>query len=301
MFDRMARYLLRTYAVGLLGWLLGLGPRGYRFLGWLDTRVGPAAAAERTADTVADLVSEPDGLPRMVFVEFQTSPDEEMFGRALQYLGGGWRLLKPNALPGDRYFVGAVLVNLRGRGTASRRYVWEEAGLEVTLKAREVNLIDLDAAAVLEDIASGAAPAAVLAWIPLMKNGGEPGTIDRWLEVAGRLTDRRLRADVGLAASFADAAGCGPAWKDALKEWNVDESPWLNEYTQKAVARATEKGVGKGQAASVVAVLEARFRSVPPAIAEPVLREESLDKLRQWLGLAATTDSLDAFRRDAGL
>src|SRR5262245_34058520 len=117
-YDRISRALLRRYPE-LLAWLLGLPATAFRFVRWLDAHLGPPGAAERPADALAHLTNPADGgRPWAVLVEFQTDPDSEMFGRVLEYLGGAWRREKPEALPGDRFAVAAIVVNLTGKGNS---------------------------------------------------------------------------------------------------------------------------------------------------------------------------------------
>ena len=54
------------------------------------------------------------------------------------------------------------------------------------------------------------------------------------------------------------------------------------------------------QAAAVVGVLEARFKSVPFDLIKAVQMHDS-DRLSIMVALAATTSSLDHFRAEAGL
>ena len=55
---------------------------------------------------------------------------------------------------------------------------WQKAGLRTWMQPREINLADKDAGKVLDEIDAGTAP---LAFIPLMKGGGEDAIIQRWL------------------------------------------------------------------------------------------------------------------------
>ena len=118
-YDQACRFLLRLFAVPLLSWLLRLDPARLDFAGWLDTRGLPwPGEPDRTCDTVARLRDpQQNGRPFAVPVEFCVEPDARMFGRGLRYLGGLWEEYKPSAHPGDRFELGLVVVNLRGRAT----------------------------------------------------------------------------------------------------------------------------------------------------------------------------------------
>lgn len=105
-------------------------------------------------------------------------------------------------------------------------------------------------------------------------------------------TFARRRSELGgLALVFAEAAGCRPTWELGLKGWNVRESQVVNAW--KAEARAEQR------ATAVIAVLEAKFGSVPEDLAAAVRGTADLDKLRQWVALAARADALAAFRAAA--
>jgi hypothetical protein len=145
------------------------------------------------------------GLPFAALLEVQTVPDATMTGRLL--LAGGllWLTVKPTQLPGDRYELVGIVLNLTGKADAARQCVL--GGAEWTLRPVEVNLETLDAGELLGQIAAGLAPAELLALIPLLHGGGEAGIIQRWGELAGAETDLRRRADYALALVFAERVG----------------------------------------------------------------------------------------------
>jgi len=121
----------------------------------LDTRRRPwPGQPDRSCDTVAWLRDRArNGLPWAAVVEFQFAPDAAMFGRLLVYLDQVWLELRPGDLPGDRFCVTAVVVNLTGRGNSGRQLEWPEAGVVTTLKSRELDLSELRAEEVLNGVA----------------------------------------------------------------------------------------------------------------------------------------------------
>jgi hypothetical protein len=140
------------------------------------------------------------------------------------------------------------------------------------------------------EIAAGTVARCVLPWIPLLSGGGEPGIIDRWLELAGAEPDARRRADYGgLALVFSDAAGCRAAWHRALEGWNMIQSQTVLEWMAQAEAKA------------LLVVLESRFSAVPEALAARIKSTTDSGQLDQWVRIAATARSLKAFRRATGL
>jgi hypothetical protein len=163
----------------------------------------------------------------------------------------------------------------------------------------ERNLIDKDSPAVLADIANGRRPRSLLPWIPLLQGGGEASIIQQWLELARQEPDSRRRGDYGgLALVFAEAAGCSPVWKEALKGWNMIESQQVLEW----IAEGEAKGRAEGEANALLRVLEKRFPpGAPPEMLAAIRATTDLERLHQWLDLALTVDSLDSFRQAAGL
>jgi hypothetical protein len=281
--------------VGFLCRLLGEDRATLRFRTWLDTRTLPfPGEPERTCDTVAWLAEADPAVEWAVAVEFSLEPDGEMFGRLLIYLGQLWAEKRPTDAGRERFEVGAVVVNLTGIGRTSRTMKLRETGIETTLKMPDRNLQQQDAAALLEEIAARTTAHCWLPWIPLMHGGGEAGIIQRWLELAGQEPEPERSEYGGLAIVFAEAAGRQAGWKEALKGWNVRDSQQVQEWI--------DEGVAQGEANAVLEVLAARCPpGAPPELASVVRAMSDLQRLRAWLRLASTTDSLDAFRKAAGL
>ena len=146
-FDQASRYAAKLDPVGFLCWLLSEVAALLRFRGWLDTRTLPFPGdPERTCDTVAWLGDADPDVSWAVPVEFSLEPLATMFGRLLVYLGQLWLELRPSDRRGDRYQVGAVVVNLTGRGQSSRDLRLRQTGIRTCLGVRELNLADEDAA-----------------------------------------------------------------------------------------------------------------------------------------------------------
>src|SRR5262249_46390253 len=125
-----------------------------RFRTWLDTRTLPfPGELERTCDTVAWLADADLSIEWAVPVEFLLEPAREMFGRLLVYLGQLWLEKRPTEAGKERFSVGAVVVNLTGRGRTSASMTLRRTGIRASLEVVERNLCDEDAAGVLEAIA----------------------------------------------------------------------------------------------------------------------------------------------------
>lgn len=288
-FDQACRYLARRWGAALLSWLLGVPPAALRFVRWLDTRLTVPGQPERVGDTIAHL-ERPDqgGIPWAVPIEFQVEPDPLMFGRLLVYEGMIWLQEKPAALPGDRFQLQAVVVNLTGVGQSNRRMLWRE-GAGTVLEPVEWNLEKEEAAAVLDQVANGTAPRGVLAWIPLMRQGSEPGIIQRWLELAAQETDAQRKADLALVRVFAELSGSQDVWNRALEGFNVRQSVVVNEWK------------AEGKAEAVRDILETRFGTLPSEVAAKVDQTREGDTLKRWLVLAVQAATLEQFRQEAGI
>src|SRR5262249_39337747 len=117
--DEACRYAAKLDGAGFLGWLLG-PDAGLVFARWLDARtVALPKSGDRTGGLVAGLVDGGIGPFWAVPVGVQAAPDADMLGRLLEFLGRLRRQPRPAGGPGDRYQLGAAVVNLTGRGSAS--------------------------------------------------------------------------------------------------------------------------------------------------------------------------------------
>lgn len=146
----------------------------------------------------------------------------------------------------------------------------------------------------LAGIATGTIAACVLPWIPLMRGGDDLGIIMRWQELARTEADPQRQADYGgLALVFAEAAGRRPAWKEALKEWNMVQSQQVLEW----MAQGEAKGLVQGKAEALLQYLELRFPPGPPADLVSIIRGTTdWALLTEWFAAAVNAPTLEAFR-----
>jgi hypothetical protein len=291
-YDKACRSQAKWEPAAMLAYLLALAHEDFNFVRWLDARrVVFPGQPDRTCDTVAHIENLAENhLPWAIVIEFMIDPEALMFGRMLGYLALLWIEEKPSSERGDRFELGAVVVNLRGKGNASRHHVWLKAGMETHLRVREVNLSTLSAADTLEQIAHGKHPRAVLPWIPLMQGGHESSIIQRWKEVASAEPLAHRRGDYGaLALVFAGAAGCNEAWKLALKEWNMIESEVVKEWKDQALR--------EGRVADLIDILRDKFGNLPTEIPSHLQKIDDFNVLHQLLLKAVHASDLDEFRR----
>src|SRR5262245_49931824 len=167
-FDEACRYAAKLDEAGFFASLPG-ADAGLVFVRWLDTRtVALPGSGDRTGDLIAELAEGGVGPFRAVPVEFQVKADPEMLGRLLELLGRLWREARTAGPARDRYQLGAVVVNLTGRGNASCDVQAAGGRLRLCVQVVERNLQEEDAAATLEWVGQGRLPRSVLPWIPLM-------------------------------------------------------------------------------------------------------------------------------------
>jgi hypothetical protein len=292
-FDRASRGLVRRGGPALLAWLLDVPLLSLRFVRWLDTHLSIPGQPERVCDLVAHVLRDDHGsLPWANPIEFQVEPDGLMFGRLMVYEGMIWLQEKPTELPGDRFCLQSVVVNLTGVGKSGRTMQWKP-GIGTSLEPVEWDLEKLDARVILEQIARGEAPRSLLAWVSLMKNGGEADIIRRWLELANAEVDSVRKADFALVIVFADLTERTAVWEKALEGFNVIESPTVNKWMAQAAAKATAK--------DLLAILEKKFSAIPAEVRAKIEATAAQDVLHNWVIAAATADTLDKFRQEAGV
>jgi hypothetical protein len=307
-YDEAARYLLGRAGAGVFAWLLRLGPDRVRFDGWIQNQLTVPGVKQRLCDGIARLADlDRGGVPFAALVEIQTRPDATMPGRLL--LAGGLCLLtlKPTPLPGDRYELAAVVVNLTGEGDAARRMAL--GATQWTLVPCEWNVEPLDAGTLLDEIAAGRVPREVLALIPLMKRGSEDAIIARWLAVAASDGDASRRGDYSLALVFSEAVKSRHKWEIALKGFNMIESPLVREWKDAARNEGRIEGKLEGRiegqivakADSVVRVVNGKFKVVAPEVVTGIRACQDLEQLDRWLDVALTVETIDEFRKQTGL
>ena len=295
-YDEAARYLLGRAGAALLEWLLGLSPSQIRFDGWLQSQLTLPGVKQRLCDGIARLADlERGGTPFAALVEIQTRPDATMPGRLL--LAGGLcsLLLKPTSLPGDRYELAAIVINLTGTGRSARRMALGDT--QWILVPCEVDVETLDARTLLEEIAVGQVPRELLAWIPLMKRGEEDAIIARWLEVAGSDPDAGRRGDYSLALVFSEAVRCREKWEIALKGFNMIESTLVREWKD----AARNEGKIEGKVDALLRVVKGKYKGEAEQVSEGIRACRDPETLDGWLDVALMVDTLEEFRKQTGL
>src|SRR5262249_17534195 len=126
--------------------------------------------------------------------------------------------------------------------------------------------------------------------IPLMRGGGEIGTIEEWKRCAAAEPEGPRRSDyAGLALVFAELAGVGGVRRAALEGWNVLQSQQVQEWQNMAREPPTPQ--------VLLRLLQLRFPVPLPQDLQTAIQETTdLHTLSRWFDVAATAPSLDAFR-----
>jgi hypothetical protein len=301
-FDQTARFTARFDPEGFLAWLFPGFAQHLRFERWLDTRTAPMPGmTNQTADTVGELFAlhriEP---PWLMLLEFQTEPDPEMFGRLLEQLGKAWREHRPDTLPGSRYQLVAAVVNLTGTMEsipASREFTFPIDNVGLRLAVKERHLATESADATLDAIARGEAAKSILAFIPLMTGGGEPGIIQRWLEIAGAEPEHRRRSELGtLALTMAELKPWYGVWQKALKEWNMRESTFINGWIDIGKKAGRDEGKVENLRENIRTVLTTRFEAVSDELLRRIDEATDLGQLDRVFKEALTAKSPEELR-----
>ena len=288
-FDQASRYVAKLDPPALLAWLFD-GADAAEFRGWLDARTLPFPGdPERVCDTVAWLRERGAAVDWAVPIEFNLEPDAAMFGRLLVYLGHLWLEQRRAENQRERYAVGAVVVNLTGRGQAGRDL--QLGAMQTRLQVIERNLAHEDAATLLDGIAAGRWSRALLPWAPLMRGGSDSAILDRWQALANAEPDASRRADyAGLAVVLAEAAGRRAVWKEALKEWNMVQSQQVLEWMAEGELGAKRQ--------MLLRLLNKRSPPGAPAeVTNAIQASKDPEQISRWFDAAVDAASLAEFRK----
>jgi Domain of unknown function (DUF4351) len=180
--------------------------------------------------------------------------------------------------------VSGAILDLTGRSVV-RELKLQSAiapNCRLELSVMRHHLAGEDAAHLVDRVEAGEVSPWQLAWVPLMQGGSEHGIIVQWRGQAVQwMTDQRERADLGsLALTFATLARCRPAWEKALRGWNMQTSPFLDEIR----AQGREEGRADGVRATLLRQGRQKFGKAPSKKQQKVL--DGLSDLAQLEALA---------------
>jgi hypothetical protein len=303
-FDSAARYAARRLdPEGFLTWLFEPGfAESWKWDGWLESQAVPfPGEPERRYDTVAAFEKQAgDEQPLAVVVEFMTTPRREILPRLAEYTLRIHRELPSQRKPTVPYRVIGVVVTLKGNLGPGN---WEMAptncdGLGLHLNFKPFNLETMQAQDVLDRVAASTLFRSALAWVPLMKGGGEPDTAARWKELAGAEPNETRRADLGgLALIFASLTDCVPVWRKELEGWNVERSPITLEWEARGEARGSLNALRN----TLLRLLHLKFGSVPESIKQAVDSQTDQATLDRWLDSVIVASSIEELRSQWGI
>ncbi len=236
-YDSMGKSLIKLEPKAVLQWLTKMPADEFEFHGWADpTYQNPTGEHDLASDLVADIeLLKEIGPPWVWGVELQATAEADMDLRVDEYRIKIKRFYRRGLNRGDRPSVGAILVNFRGKSVPMPPDTCAGANMHHDFTFPIINLEELNADTVLQEIAVGTAPLAILGWIPLMKGGNTPSIIQKWLDIANAIPDDNYvkRELASMVKVFADAVDQGEAWREPLKGWNIMTSKimagWVDE------------------------------------------------------------------------
>ncbi len=299
-FDKAARYVAKQDPPGFFAWLWGQATTPLVFDDWLDSRrLALPVEEDRTCDLVgAFRLLDRVELTHILILDFKAAATaaalDQMLGYVIRLHTEPPRDL---AVPPQ---VGGVVINLTGR--PQRRLVqvqfpglpecgWRYGSVQRTLRQES-------AATTLADIAAGRTTRWLLPWIPLMQGGGQPATMDQWKRAALAEPDPETRATLGgLTLVFAELAKRAPAWRDALRGWDVRTSRIVEEWREEGRQEGRQEGREEGQLElareTLGKQLAKRFGRVPKAWQRRIQAATDLGRLKAALEQVVVIETLD--------
>lgn len=172
-YDQGSRYVAKLNPLQVFSFFMNLARAAFGFHDWLDTRRVPYhGKPDQTCDTIGWLEDLESGSGNWaVVLEFAITPKGITFGRLLGYLASLWEELQTGQYRRRRFQVGAIVVNLTGRGRISRTMAWPGMAVSLSVRVCEVNLAYQSAYETMEGIESGKRGRGILPFIPLMQGG----------------------------------------------------------------------------------------------------------------------------------
>jgi hypothetical protein len=245
-YDQAGRYAIKRRPSAFLTWRAPALWAAWKFVRWQDTRSLPfPGAPDRVCDTVAEFEYATDPRRRcLVDAEVQAKPDTDMLERVGEYAFILRRERRHGPGAAGKYVVLGLVLNLTGAEQPNQLDMivpeWDDASHR--LKVSQGTLGTEDAGQSLARIAAGELDTWVLVWLPLLRGAAEPANIAEWQRLAAREPDSRNRSDLGaLALVFAELADTASVWREALKGWNMMESPQVLEWQREARIEASRE------------------------------------------------------------
>ncbi len=148
----------------------------------------------------------------------------------------------------------------------------------------------------LERIASGELSRAILAWVPLMRGGGDEAVVKRWLEVCGDEPSEQRRMDyANLARVFAERAGRLDVWKKALEGWQMWKSKVIQEWRDEGWKLGRDEGRVQGQRDLLVKMVKLKYPNLPGELLARIEKSDDPAALEAWSAALLTRPDQTAF------
>lgn len=238
-----------------------------------------------------------------LIVEFKDESRRDTVQQLLTYAVRLWNEPPPGPDLAAFAHVGAVAVNLTGPAQPDA-VSFTFPGLpecDFHFRIAQRNLREEDAAATLADVATGRTTRWLLAWIPLMHGGTEPGILEEWKQAALTEPDPHVRSTLGaFALLFAGLAGCLDLWKRGLEGWDMRTSQVVEEWRNEGRVEGRIEGLAEGQVRTcreiLLALLEDRFGTLPEDLIQRVQAVKDVDRLKGALREVIHLHSLEELR-----
>jgi hypothetical protein len=267
-----------------------------RYQRWLPTQlIAFPGKPDRRCDTVAELVSQAQTpAPWAYVLEVEAQARARFPERLFEYQARAARRLRHGPRNRDRYLIACGVIVLTGRLRPVRlKMRLPGTGLGLSWRARVFNMSTRSAMKTLERIAAGKLSRAILAWIPLMRGGGEEAVVKRWLEVCGGEPSEQRRIEyANLARVFADRAGCPDVWKKALEGWQMWKSAYIQEWR--------DKGRVEGQRELLLKMVKRKYPTLSGELLARIEKSDDPAALEAWSMACATTTNQVAFETALG-
>lgn len=293
-YDKAARYGVKQDPPGFYRWLTRRADSPLAFHFWLDARrLARPEEGNLTCDTVACFLLPGHSHPtHALIVEFKAESERATVNQLLAYAVRLWMEPPPGPEMGPLAHVGGAVINFTGPPQPAT-VDFAFPGLpdcQLRFQITQHTLRDEDAAATLADIRAGRVTPWLLAWIPLMHGGAEPGILEGWKEAALTVPDGRTRSTLGgFALLFAELAGRVGPWKKALEGWDMRTSQIVEEWRN--------EGRVEGQLETcrenLLALLEERFGQLPESVTRQIQSISDVKRLKALLRQTVHVRALD--------
>jgi hypothetical protein len=291
-YDKASRRATQEEPLAVCARLGELAKLRWRFADWTQTQTAPKVEGrDQTADRLAILEDlDAPGRLWLGVMEFQSQHEadklDDLFAESAQFR----RTLRHGEQRDRKYAVMPVLVYLVGKCPKEGAALdMRSPGGHGLLHAPVVWEVGEDSAVeALDAYEQGKTTWGILFWVPLMRGADDATLAERWRDLVLKLPAANQAMLPPIAFVFAGLAGRGQVWRRVLEEWNMTESPIVNEWMEQSrLLEAREM---------LLLFLRSRFpNAVPEDVIELIKSQPSHAILRDW-GKQAGTLSIDQFR-----